>query len=76
MANLTIALDQTLLRQARVKAVLQGTTVNAVLREFLTDWVGGEGERTVAVERLRGALDGGEYRSGGVRWDRAELHER
>jgi len=76
MANVTIALDETLLRQARVKAVLQGTTVNAVLREFLTDWVGGEGERVAAVERLRGALDGGEYRSGGVGWDRSELHER
>ena len=76
MANVTIALDETLLRQARVKAVLQGTTVNAVLREFLADWVGGEGERAAAVERLRGALDGGEYRSGGVGWDRSELHER
>jgi len=76
MANVTIALDDELLRQARVKAVLQGTSVNAVIREFLGDWVGGEGKRAASVERIRGALDGGEYRSGGIAWTRSELHER
>ena len=35
MANLTIALDEDLLRAARVKAVQQGTSVNEICREAI-----------------------------------------
>ena len=35
MANLTITIDETLLREARVRAVREGTSVNAVLRDYL-----------------------------------------
>jgi hypothetical protein len=76
MANVTLALDDALLRQARVKAVHENTSVNAVIREFLARWVAEEGERAAAVQRLRAALDTSEYRSGGASWTRDELHER
>ena len=35
MANLTIAIEDDILKKARLKAVEDGTSVNAVLREFL-----------------------------------------
>jgi plasmid stability protein len=76
MANVTLALDDALLRRARVKAVHENTSVNAVIRAFLTEWVRDEGERAVLVRSARAALDAAEYRSGGVRWTRDELHER
>ena len=76
MANVTLALDDALLRKARVKAVHEHTSVNAVVREFLAGWVRDEEERAAMVDRVRAALDASEYRSGGVSWTRDELHER
>jgi plasmid stability protein len=76
MANVTLALDDALLRKARVKAVHERTSVNAVVREFLAAWVRDDEERGALVERARQALEGAEYRSGGVTWSRDELHER
>ncbi len=76
MANVTLAIDDGLLRRARVKAVNENTSVNAVVRDFLVRWVDEEGERAAAVHRLRTVLDATEYRSGGVKWTRDELHER
>lgn len=35
MANLTITIDPALLRLARVRAVREGTSVNAILRDYL-----------------------------------------
>lgn len=36
MANLTLTIDDVLLRQARLRAVRENTSVNAVVREFLS----------------------------------------
>jgi plasmid stability protein len=76
MANVTLALDDALLRRARVKAVHEHTSVNAAVREFLTAWVRDDEERGALVERARQALEAAEYRSGGVVWSRDALHER
>jgi plasmid stability protein len=76
VANVTLALDDALLRKARVKAVHESTSVNAVIRTFLTQWVRDDEQRAAIVESVRAALDASEYRSGGVAWTRDELHER
>ncbi len=76
MANVTLALDDALLQRARVKAIHEHTSVNAVIREFLAQWVRDDAQRAAAVEKVRAALDAGEYRSGEARWSRDELHER
>ena len=76
VANVTLALDDALLRQARIKAVHENTSVNAVIREFLAQWVRRDDERAAVVERVRAALDASEYRSGGVTWSRDDLHQR
>ena len=76
MTNVTLALDDALLRKARVKAVHEQTSVNAVIREFLAAWVRDDEERAAMVDRVRAALDASGYRSGGVTWTRDEVHER
>jgi plasmid stability protein len=76
VANVTLALDDALLQKARVKAVHEHTSVNAVIREFLAGWTRDDDERAAVVERVRVALDASTYRSGGVSWTRDELHER
>ena len=76
MANLTITIDDDLLRRARVRAVQLGTSVNAVLRDYMRSWAGGDERRSRAVhsllKRSRKARTGRRGRS----WTRDELHER
>lgn len=75
MANLTIAVDDDLLRRARVRAAEQGTSVNAVLREELARYATATGSDRAAEDFL--ALAGGRAgRSGTAQpsWSRDELH--
>lgn len=76
MANVTIALDDDLVRRARIKAVNEGTSINAVIRDFLTAWTSDSAERMVAAERLRVAMAAGTYKSSASDWTRREIHER
>ena len=41
MTNLTISLDESIVRQARVRAIQQGTSVSAKVREFLAGYAAG-----------------------------------
>ncbi len=42
MSNLTISVDDELIRQARIKAIEQGTSVSAKVREFLAQYARGD----------------------------------
>lgn len=76
MANLTITVDDQLLRRARVRAAQLGTSVNAVLRSYMTSWVGGSDERAAAVGSLLERAGRARSGRGGRGWTRDELHER
>jgi plasmid stability protein len=74
--NLTIVVDDGVLRRARIRALEQGTSVNAVLREFLESYAGAAPEaeardRLAALARKSPASSG----AGGRRWRRDELYE-
>ena len=74
MANLTIAVDDDLLRRARIRALEAGTSVNALLRSYLESFVGDErmtGRRNVVATADALATGVGE-----VTWSRDDLHER
>lgn len=49
--NLTITIDDEVLRRARIRALSQGTSVNAILREFLESYAGSDVE-SAARKRL------------------------
>ena len=76
MANVTISLDDDLLRRARIRAVETGTSVNAVLREFLESWVGKSSHRASAVASLLKRSSRSTSARAGRRWTRDELYER
>lgn len=77
MANLTITIDEQVLRRARIRAVAQGTSVNAVLREYLEAW-SGDAAQIEAVAEFTTLARGGDSGSGpeGRTWQRADLYER
>jgi hypothetical protein len=76
MANLTITVDDDLLKRARLKAVAQGTSVNAVLRVYLEQFAGDDAARRAAVERILELARSSKASSGGRRWTRDELYDR
>lgn len=76
MANLTITVDDATLRRARVKAVEQGTSVNAVLREELNRFAGDDSKNSIAAEILAVAdAIAGSSGPEGHNWSREDLYE-
>ena len=50
MANLTLSLDDTLLRRAREAALRENTSVNSLVRDFLSRTVEARSRRLEALE--------------------------
>ena len=70
MVNLTLAVDHDLLHRARVRAAEEGTSVNAVVRDFLSaysavDRVDAARRRLVALSVSSAAGSGGHPLAGG-----------
>lgn len=76
MSNLTITVDEHTLKRARIRALEQDTSVNAVLREYLECYAGTEHLRRDAVQKILDISDTAESGRGGRTWNREELHER
>lgn len=76
MASLTIAVDDSVLRQARIRALEQGTSVNAVLRLYLEAYSGLQSERVQAMRAILELSERCRSGSGDASWTRDELHER
>ena len=76
MANLTIKVDEESLKKARLRALQEGTSVNALLRDFLDSYAGVRREQQEAVGRIVALSRSSSSRRGGRTWTRAELPER
>ena len=77
MANLTIVVDDRLLRRARIRALEDGTSVNAVLRDYLAAYAGDSSVREaraayVTLAETATASSG----PAGRTWTRDDAHER
>jgi biotin-(acetyl-CoA carboxylase) ligase len=77
MTNVTITMDESVLKRARIRAIHEGTSVNAVLRAYLEAWANsseppGPGADIVALAERSKAGSG----RGGRRWTRDDLHDR
>lgn len=77
MANLTITIDDRLLKQARMRALEDGTSVNALLRSYLERYAG-VGDTDRALDGFARLARGSTATSGpgGRAWTRDELHDR
>jgi plasmid stability protein len=52
MANLTITVDEETVKRARIRALEEGTSVNALLRSYLEEYSGVRRERREAGRKL------------------------
>lgn len=74
-ANVTIAIEAALLRRARIKALEEGTSLNAVLRERVEEYVSRASPAKAAKQAFL-RLAGASKARGGRKIPRGEMHER
>ncbi|HEY8868991.1 MAG TPA: hypothetical protein VIM30_06340 [Candidatus Limnocylindrales bacterium] len=77
MANLTVTVNDQVLKRARIKAIERGTSVNAVVSEYLERYAGA----AQTAEALRRFAELAEQVSGssgpdGRTWRREDLYDR
>ena len=77
MANLTLTIEDGVLRRARLRALEQGTSVNALVRDYLGAFAG-ESDAREGVRSFLALTEAGSAGSGeeGRTWTRDDAHER
>jgi hypothetical protein len=76
MKNVTIALEEEIVRKSRRIAAERSTSLNAMIREFLEQLVEREAHATKARRRIALLARRSAAQVGPRRWTRDELHER
>ena len=76
VTNVTLAIDEDLLRRARIRALEDGTSVNAVVREFLAAYAG-QSEQVTAVSNFLAVASRSEAGGDGTgrTWNREDIYE-
>ncbi len=75
MANLTLSLDDEILQKAREAALCEHTSVNALVRDYLTRYVDAKSRRLEAIDAIDKLARRNKSRSTEA-WSRDELHRR
>ena len=76
MKNITLSIDEDVLRDARKIAAERSTTVNAIVRAHLADLVRQKKRTRHALKRMRELAEQGGMEVGEKTWTRDDLHER
>ena len=79
MTNLTISVDETVLRRARIRALEENTSVNAVLARYLAVYARADEvrrQRQAALASLLALAERCRAGRGESTWTRDDLHER
>lgn len=75
--NLTLSIDEHLLRQARKIAVDRNTSVNDIVRRHLTELVNASIDPQERLKRLDELLANSKFELGGpITWKREDLYDR
>lgn len=77
MANLTLSIDAELLRRARIRALERGTSVNALVRDYLERFAG-ESRAEDPIDRFLALAERSSAGSGagGRTWTREDVYDR
>jgi plasmid stability protein len=75
MKNITLAIDEEVLREARIYAAKHNTTVNALVRDYLTQLVAFEDRAARAREELVEMAKTSKARMGSWKWNREDAYE-
>lgn len=76
MKHITLSVDEKVLAAVRRYAVQRGSSVNALVRDFLSGISRRQDRASEARERVREMSRKSKARIGAASWSREELHER
>jgi hypothetical protein len=76
MANLTITVDDEILRRARMRALELDTSINALLRDYLEAFGAASATWSHATDEILRLAAEARSGRGSRQWTRDELHER
>lgn len=76
MKNITLSVEEDTLAEVRRYAAERGSSVNALVREFLREVATREDRARKARARILELSEESEARIGSASWTREELHER
>jgi hypothetical protein len=90
MVNLTLSLDPAIVRDARIRAIGEGTSVSAMVREFLQRYVklgaaalksvpdeaAQPSPQQIAMAHFLELAKASTYQSGDYKWNREALYDR
>ena len=77
MANLTLAIDAQLLKDARTVAFERETTLTEMIREYLRGLSKGLAiKRRIEARQLMKSIERNSRHFGGITWTREDLYER
>jgi predicted transcriptional regulator len=76
VANITLKIDDNLLKKARRLALRRKTSINAIVRKGIEEFVSGDRSREAAAKGLEAFFQQTQARVGTKTWTRDELHER
>lgn len=77
MANVTMTLDDEIIKKVKKIAVEKNTTLTGIIRDYLTRLAKREDQRTEEIiKELSAIMNSGEIKIGRITWNRDELHER
>ena len=76
MANLTLTIRDDVLRRARIRALQENTSINALVRASLEAYAGINTERENAIQAILHLAQGTSSGRGASQWQRDELYDR
>jgi len=76
MANVTLKIDDDLLKKARHLAAERKTSFNAIVREKIEEFVSQDSRKETSLMGLKSFYDRCKAKMGTKDWTRDEIHER
>ena len=76
MSNVTLSIEEGDLKQARIQALQNGTSLNAVIRDFVKQYINRDTHYQQLTERLLKHTENVNELEGGRDWTREELYDR
>jgi hypothetical protein len=76
MANVTLKIDDDLLKKARLIAAEKKISINAIIREKIEEFVSQDFRKETSLMGLESFYDRSKAKIGTKSWTRDEIHER
>ena len=76
MSNVTLSIEEEDLKKARIQALQNGTSLNAVIRDFIKQYVNRDTHYQQLTERVLKQTENTNELKGGRDWTREELYDR